>query len=146
MCSDVKASDITIVNIHFHMDHTRGNSLYANAFVISGTAPWKLWDFDTGHSKRPDKIPASGEEAELKIGNENVRIINMGCAHTGNDCIVYLEKRKMLIAGDIIWVNIHPMVLDPSCSISLWLNALDKIETTFDIKTLVPSHGKISDK
>ncbi|HEQ71532.1 MAG TPA: MBL fold metallo-hydrolase [Spirochaetia bacterium] len=146
MRANVHASDIVIVNTHFHMDHARGNRLYPNAFIISGTAPWKLWDFDTGRSKRPDTALAAGDEISLKIGSETVRIINMGKAHSGNDCIVYLETRKMLLAGDIIWVGMHPMVLDPYGSISSWITVLDTIHSSFEIKTIVPGHGAVSTK
>ncbi len=143
---EISAPDITIVNTHFHIDHARGNKLYPDAYVISGACSWCQWDFDTGRSKRPDKVMTPGEEISLKIGNENVRILNMGNVHSFNDCVVYLESRKMLIAGDVIWVKVHPMVMDPNCSISLWLKALDKIESVFDIKTIVPGHGDVSDK
>lgn len=142
---DVKAPDITIVNTHFHMDHARGNKLYPNAYVISGDTDWGLWDFDTGHSKRPDKIMNPGEEIVLKIGSENVHIINMGKVHSPNDCVVYLEKRKMLISGDLVWVNVHPVLADPNCSITLWLKALDKMDT-LDVNTVVPGHGNVSNK
>ncbi len=143
---EVNAPDIIIVNTHFHMDHARGNKLYPNAYVISGTCSWKQWDFDTAHSKRPDKVMNPGEEISLKIGNENVRIMNMGSAHSSNDCVVYLGNRKILITGDLIWVKIHPMLLDSNCNISLWLKALDKMDTVFDINTIVPGHGDVSNK
>ena len=143
---EINAPDITIVNTHFHMDHARGNKLYPDAYVISGICSWKHWDFDTAHSKRPDKALNPGEETGLKIGNENVRIMNMGSSHTSTDCVVYLENRKVLITGDIVWGRIHPMVLDPDCSISFWLKTLDKLEAAFDIKTIIPGHGNISDK
>lgn len=143
---EVTAPDITIINTHFHLDHARGNKLYPDAYVISGTCSWKQWDFDTGRSKRPDKVMTPGEETSLKIGDENVRILNMGNVHSFNDCVVFLENRKMLIAGDVIWVKVHPMVMDPNCSISSWLNALEKIESSFEINTIVPGHGDVSDK
>ena len=146
MRGEVNSSDITIVNTHFHMDHARGNKLYPDAYVISGICSWKHWDFDTAHSKRPDKVLNQGEEMSLKIGTENVRIINMGNNHTSTDCIVYLEKRKILLAGDIIWNKVHPMVLDSKCNISSWLKILDRLNVEFDINTIVPGHGEVSDK
>ncbi len=142
----ITASDITIVNTHFHMDHARGNKLYPEAFVISGICSWKHWDFDTGRSKRPDKILQPGEKFSIQFGKEVAHVINVGNAHTATDCIVYLEKRKVLVAGDLVWVNIHPMVLDSNCHIANWLKALDTIDTSYEIETLIPGHGAIANK
>jgi glyoxylase-like metal-dependent hydrolase (beta-lactamase superfamily II) len=146
MRNEVNASEIIIINTHFHMDHTRGNKLYPDAYVISGNCSWNHWDFDTGHSKRPDKVLNPGNEITITIGKEDVRIINMGSNHAATDCIVYLKNRKVLIAGDIIWNNVHPMVLDSNCNISSWIKILDKLESEFEIDIIIPGHGNISDK
>lgn len=142
----ITASEITIINTHFHMDHTRGNKFYPDAYVISGECNWKLWSFDSGKSKRPDKVLQKGETFVVDFNNEIIRIINIGCAHTCTECLIYFENRKLLVAGDIIWNKAHPMVLDSKCSISNWLAVLNKIETEFEIKTIVPGHGSIGGK
>jgi cyclase len=139
----ITASDITIINSHFHMDHTRGNKLYPDAYVVSGECNWKLWNFDSGGSKRPDKVLQKGETFVLHFNNEIIQIINIGSAHTSTECLIYFEKRKLLVAGDIIWNKAHPMVLDSKCSIANWLAVLNKIETEFEITTVVPGHGSI---
>jgi len=146
MRKEVSSSEITVINTHFHMDHARGNKLYQNSYVISGSCSWKHWDFDTGHSKRPNKVLKSGEEINIKIGNEDVRIINMGSNHTSTDCVIYLKNRKILMTGDIVWNKVHPMVLDSNCNIASWIKVLEKLDSQFEINTIIPGHGKISDK
>jgi len=144
--NQVTSSDITIINTHFHVDHARGNKLYPHAHVISGACSWKHWDFDTGHGKRPDHVLDPGEELKIKFGDETIRIINMGSNHTATDCVVYLEKRKVLAAGDIVWNQVHPMVMDPNCNISSWIKTLHRLDNEFEINTIVPGHGDITDK
>jgi cyclase len=141
---EINVSEITIINTHFHLDHARGNSLYPNAFIISGSTNWKQWDFDTAHSKRPDKILNPGDELILQLDDETIHIADMGKAHSPNDIVVFFENRKVLAAGDLVWVNMHPLLLDKNTNIQLWITYLDKIAKTYDFQTVIPGHGKIS--
>jgi cyclase len=142
----VDASDITIVNTHFHLDHARGNRLYPEAYVVSGNTNWKQWDFDTAHSKRPDRMLNPGEETYFQIDEEVVRIIDLGPAHSPNDIVVLFEQRKVLAAGDLIWVNMHPVLLDSNTNLKSWIAYLDRLDKGYDIQTVVPGHGKVSGK
>jgi cyclase len=143
---EVEAPSITVVNTHFHLDHARGNRLYPEAFVISGSTNWKQWDFDTAHSKRPDRVLSPGEETCLQIDEEVVRIIDMGPAHSPNDVVVLFEKRKVLAAGDLIVVNMHPILLDRNTNLKSWMAYLDRLDKEYDIQTVIPGHGKVSGK
>ena len=143
---EVMASDITLINTHFHLDHARGNRLYPEALVVSGETNWKQWDFDTAHSKRPDRVLKPGEESSFVVDDEKVRIVDLGKAHSLNDLVVLFEKRKVLAAGDLVWVNMHPVLLDANTSIESWIGFLDKMESEYDIQTVVPGHGRIAGK
>ena len=140
----VTASEITLINTHFHLDHARGNRLYPKAVVVSGETNWKQWDFDTAHSKRPDRVLKVGEQADFVLDDETVRIVDLGKAHSPNDLIVLFEKRKVLVAGDLVWVNMHPVLLDGNTNIESWIGFLDKMERDYDIETVVPGHGLIA--
>jgi cyclase len=142
----VKAPNITLVNTHFHLDHARGNRLYPKAYVISGNTNWKQWDFDTAHSKHPDRVLNPGEETCLMIDDEVVRIMDMGQAHSPNDVVVLFEKRKVLAAGDLVWVNMHPVLLDRNTNLKSWLAYLEKLDKEYDVQTVVPGHGRVSGK
>ncbi len=141
---EVTAKDNTVINTHFHIDHARGNKLYPNAHIISGSTIWWLWDFDTAYSKRPDTILNPGQEIILHLDQEKIHVLSMGKAHSANDCVVYFEDRKLLMAGDLVWEHIHPMVV--GSNIKLWLQALKKLENKYEIDTLIPGHGSICDK
>lgn len=143
----ITAREIIVVNTHAHYDHTEGNELYEGATVIAGAYPKNEWA-ELSHGQRyPDIALRPGEEKDLDIGSERVRIINMGQAHTSNDLIVYLEDRKLLASGDIIFAGIHPSLFPgQGTSVAKWIDVLDRIFNDYNIKLLVPGHGEIQGK
>ena len=144
----VKANDIIIVNTHAHFDHTGGNSLYPSAKIISGAYTNEQWDKEAKKTSRyPDVALKSGEEKMIKIGSETVRIRNMGRAHTWNDVVVYCEKRKLLVTGDLVFIDMHPALYAKSgANVVSWIGVLNSLSKKYEIKTLIPGHGKISDQ
>ena len=143
---EVTSPEVTIINTHFHLDHARGNRLYAGAFVVSGQTNWKQWDFDTAHSPRPDKTLKPGEEMSFAIDDEVVHAVDMGPAHSPNDVVVYFEKRKLLVGGDLVWVDMHPVLLDKNTNLRTWIEYLSILERDYDIETVVPGHGNVRGK
>jgi glyoxylase-like metal-dependent hydrolase (beta-lactamase superfamily II) len=145
--SMVTAGDVTIVNTHFHADHTGGNTLYPGAKVIAGSYTQEQWNNGAGKNRYPDETVKPGEEKVLQIGSETVHVRNMGRAHTWNDVVVYLGKRKLLATGDIIFLDRHPVLFAGSgANVASWTAVLDSLQTLYDVTTLVPGHGKVSDK
>jgi cyclase len=145
---EVKAAEITIVNTHAHYDHTGGNALYPSAKIISGAYTNEQWDNDSKKTSRyPDLALKPGEEKVIKLGSETVRIRNMGRAHTWNDVVVYCEKRKILVTGDLVFIDMHPALYTKSgANVASWIGVLDSLASRYKIKTLIPGHGKISDQ
>jgi glyoxylase-like metal-dependent hydrolase (beta-lactamase superfamily II) len=146
--NQVKAKDVTIVNTHAHLDHTGGNSLYPQAKIIAGGYTQKQWDDDSSKSSRyPDITLRPGEERVLKIGSETVHVFNIGRAHTWNDVVVYCKNRKLLVAGDLVFHQMHPAVIAKSgTNVGLWINVLETLSKKNQIKTLVPGHGDVTDQ
>jgi glyoxylase-like metal-dependent hydrolase (beta-lactamase superfamily II) len=143
----VKAADITIVNTHLHADHTGGNSLFTNAKIIAGAYTREQWTHFNRHSRYPDQTLKPGEETIVHIDAEAVQVRNMGQGHTWNDVVVYLPSRKLLVTGDLVFADIHPVMFAKSgCSAQSWIAALDSLLTRYDITTLVPGHGNVSDR
>ena len=145
---EVKASQIIIVNTHAHYDHTGGNALYPTAEIISGAYTKEQWDDDSRKTSRyPDVVLKPGEEKVIKIGSETVHIRNMGRAHTWNDVVVYCEKRQLLVAGDLVLLDMHAALHAKSgANVASWIGVLDSLSKKYKIKTLIPGHGKISDQ
>ena len=146
--SSVRAKEVFVVNTHAHADHAGGNGLYPQAKIIAGAYPKEQWEKEAGKDSRyPDITLKPGEEKELLIGDETVRVRNMGRAHTWNDVVVYLVRHKMLVTGDLVFVNMHPaMYAKSGASLPDWKRVLDLLARDFDIRLLVPGHGKVSDK
>jgi glyoxylase-like metal-dependent hydrolase (beta-lactamase superfamily II) len=144
----VKTKEITIVNTHDHVDHVGGNSLYPQAKIIAGAYSKEQWQEDAGKAVRyPDITIKQDDEKILKIGSETVHVYNMGRAHTWNDVVVYFENRKLLVAGDLVFNNMHPAVMTKSgTKVALWIKALDTLSNKYSIKTLVPGHGPVADQ
>lgn len=146
--NQVKAKDITIVNTHDHFDHVGGNALYPRARIIAGEYTREQWDEDSGKTSRyPDVTLKSGEERMMKIGSETVHIFNTGRAHTWNDIVVYLENRKLLVTGDLIFNHWHPALLAKSgTQVASWINAIATLSNKYEVKTLIPGHGPVGDQ
>jgi len=83
----------------------------------------------------------------IRIDDETVHFRNMGAAHTVSDVVVYLENRKLLMTGDLVFIKIHPAIFPVMGSdVSKWIHALDTLPVMFDIEKLVPGHGPLSKK
>jgi glyoxylase-like metal-dependent hydrolase (beta-lactamase superfamily II) len=141
----VKAGDITLVITHNHPDHIYGIPLFPTAKIIAGSFPKEKWNILFSKNRYPDIILKHGEEKIIKIGKETVHIRNMGQAHSTNDVIVYFENRKLLVTGDLVFLNMHPVLAAGETKVSSWIEFLDKLYG-YDIKIVVPGHGKVMDK
>jgi cyclase len=142
----VTAPEITIINTHLDGDHTGGNSLYQEARIISGSYTREQWEKKNKNLRFPDETVQPGAEKVISMDSETVHIRNMGPAHTWNDCVVYLGKRKLLVTGDLVFITMHPvMSAEKGSDVGSWVGVLDSLEKLFDVKTLVPGHGKMSD-
>ncbi|MBN2144730.1 MAG: MBL fold metallo-hydrolase [Candidatus Aureabacteria bacterium] len=144
---NVDAENVTIINTHFHSDHTGGNDLFPGAKIISGDYTKEQWAEGAKNSRYPDETIKPGGEKLIRLDDETVHIRNMGRAHTFNDMVAYFEKRKLLATGDLIFLHIHPVLYPQSgAQVSSWIKVLDDLDKRYDVKTLVPGHGPVSDK
>jgi cyclase len=147
LAASVKAKDITIVNTHGHRDHVGGNNLFPKATIIAGAYTPEQWNALAPRSRYPDKALKPGEEMVLKIGSENVHVRNMGRAHSWNDVIVFLENRKFLMTGDLVFNHRHPaMFAQGGANAASWINVLDSVIVRYDPIKVLPGHGELSDK
>jgi glyoxylase-like metal-dependent hydrolase (beta-lactamase superfamily II) len=143
----ISTQDITIVNTHFDIDHIGGNYLYPHATIISGAYTKEQWAKKDKYNRYPDETIKIGEEKVLPVGSEFVHVRNMGRAHTWNDVVVYLEKRKMLITGDIMFRDMHPfLAAEKGSSVSSSMSVLDTLNRIYDVASLVPGHGACADR
>ena len=81
--------------------------------------------------------------AKLICGGREVRLIEVGPAHTAGDLMVHLPDVKVLFAGDILFIGSTPVMW--AGPLSNWLKALDLI-LDMDLDVIVPGHGPIIGK
>ena len=82
-------------------------------------------------------------QMEFKLGDTEIRLIDVGPAHTSSDLIVYVPEKKVVFAGDILFINGTPLMWEGP--VSNWINACD-LMLEMDAETFVPGHGPITDK
>ncbi|MQA16558.1 MAG: MBL fold metallo-hydrolase [Pseudonocardiaceae bacterium] len=162
----------TLVNTHSDGDHMFGNELLAarDVEIVASEAAAELMTQEavdalvnvqqvpgpTGEFARHifapftfDGITATGPtrtfsgELSLDVGGREVRLIQVGPAHTPGDTLVHVPDAKLLYAGDILFVGGTPIVW--AGPIGRWIAACDRI-LDMDVERVVPGHGPLSGK
>ncbi|CAM2838404.1 fumarylacetoacetate hydrolase family protein [Saccharomonospora xinjiangensis] len=77
----------------------------------------------------------------LDIGGREVRVLNLGPAHSNADSVVHIPDAGVLFAGDLLFVGCTPIVW--AGPISNWIAACDTM-IGLDVETVVPGHGPVS--
>ena len=80
---------------------------------------------------------------DLDIGGRQVRLIEVGPAHTQGDLLVHVPDAKALFAADILFIGSTPVMW--AGPVTNWLKALDMI-LDMDLETIIPGHGPVTDK
>ena len=79
----------------------------------------------------------------LRVGGTEVRLIEVGPAHTRGDLIVHVPSARVVFAGDILFHQGHPIVW--TGPFRNWIRAFDLI-LEMDVAVVVPGHGPLADK
>ncbi|HEY2225761.1 MBL fold metallo-hydrolase [Actinomycetospora sp.] len=162
----------TLVNTHSDPDHVNGNELLAarDVEILASAAaaelmtqealdavakvkhlPGTLGDF-ARHIFGPfelEGVTATGPdrtftgEESVDVGGREVRLIQVGPAHTPGDALVHVPDARLLYAGDVLFVGGTPIAW--AGPIGRWIAALDLV-LDLDVGTIVPGHGPVSGK
>ena len=74
-------------------------------------------------------------------GGREVRLLEVGPAHTAGDLIVHVPDAEVVFAADVLFVGVVPVMwAGPTAN---WLDALDRI-LSLDPAVIVPGHGPLS--
>ena len=82
-------------------------------------------------------------ELSMRVGSREVRLIEVGPAHTRGDTLALLERERVLFTGDILFNNAHPIAW--AGPVSNWIAACDRI-LAMDIDVIVPGHGPLAEQ
>ncbi|MFY4723620.1 MBL fold metallo-hydrolase [Streptomyces sp. LaBMicrA B280] len=142
----------TVVNTHFHGDHTFGNSHFPEALIIAhertrtemaaaGLHLTGLWpDVRWGELQLTLPQLTYRDALTVHVGGVRVDLIHLGPAHTAADTAVWLPDRRVLFTGDLVMSGITPFCLMGSVSGSL--RAMERLRA-LGAETVVPGHGPV---
>ena len=162
----------TLVNTHANGDHCYGNQLVAGARIIASAAsaaemnelpPDRMaalvksaaafgpggaflarclggFDFE-GIVHTPPTETFRGERT-LRVGAKDVRLIEVGPAHTKGDVIVHVPADRLVFTGDILFIDGTPIMW--AGPVANWIAACERI-AAMDVDAIVPGHGPVTD-
>jgi cyclase len=158
-----------LVNTHSNPDHVNGNQLVAGAQIIATRACRDEMADQSRHRGLPftgealaffneimgeDRFQRAGIEPTLPtrtfegamtlaVGAKEVQLHQFGSAHTRGDLVVYLPQDRVVYAGDLLFIEGHPIIW--AGPVENWIAACDHM-LGWDLETVVPGHGPITDK
>lgn len=115
-----------------------GNAKKAGNYLHNMVAPY---DFKGIEVKGATRI-CEGETV-LEVGGREVRLIEVGPAHTLGDLLVHVPDARTVFCGDIMFLDCTPVLW--AGPVENWIAALDMI-LGLDVDIVVPGHGAIGDK
>jgi cyclase len=161
----------TLVNTHANGDHCYGNQLLGDARIVASerTAAEMTELPPAAMAALVEQAPGMGElgaffldcfgafdfagielalpgetfsgELEMRVGDRELRLIEVGPAHTRGDTLVYAPAERVLFSGDILFAQAHPIAW--AGPVSNWIDACDRI-LAMDVGVIVPGHGPLA--
>ncbi|MER5318165.1 fumarylacetoacetate hydrolase family protein [Streptosporangium roseum] len=98
--------------------------------------------FDFGGIRLREPDQTFRRRLTLDVGGREVRLLDLGPAHTEADTVVHVPDAGVLFAGDLLFIGCTPIVW--SGPIANWIAACDTM-LALDAPTVVPGHGPVTD-
>ena len=162
-----------VVNTHANGDHCYGNALVKGATILASKAcaeemqelpPSAMaalavaapqmgaageflqrifgrFDFEGIESVLPDRTFEG--ELSWKVGDKELRLLEVGPAHTKGDVLVHSVADRTVFTGDILFIEGTPILWEGP--VDNWIRACERIEA-MDVDVVVPGHGPITDR
>lgn len=145
-----------VVNTHYHLDHTAGNSIFAAAgATILAEHNVRTWMYTenpkffganiTDDQKKmiaslapPSIVYTQGIDVFLGSRRIEVRVFP---GHTGGDSVVYIPDANVVFTGDLFWCHTLPNTIDASTA--PLIETLGTLIGTHPDATFVPGHGQL---
>ncbi len=143
----------TVLNTHHHIDHMGGNKLFQNAKLLAHPEsiravqrlgfPAKIYDrlmpqFSGRFDDLELVLPAPIQEPLIPPRGGELHVFQP--AHTAADTTVWFPEARVLLAGDICFINVVPLSVNGL--ISGWIRALDAL-IALKPAIVVPGHGPV---
>jgi cyclase len=143
-----------VVNTHYHVDHSLGNSVYANAGItIVGAEGQRRELIEKGPH---DAIVQTGEVPErfypptleftgrITFYEPTLHLTSVGPAHSAADVVAWLPDDGVLFVGDLAVAWDHGNNFsDDDADIERWIGVLDDC-IALEPRVVIPAHGRLS--
>ncbi len=146
-----------VINTHYHLDHTGGNAVFAEAGAtilahrnVRGWLRTENLKFFGASPKPEDKARVEAlvlpdlvysDSVDLYLGSRLVQVRYMP-GHTGGDSVVIVPDANVVIAGDLVWQHHLPNLIDASTQ--PWIQSLDRLLAEHPSATFVSGHGDLA--
>jgi cyclase len=146
-----------VVNTHYHLDHTGGNAVFAEAGAtilahrnLRGWLRTENMKFFGATPKPEDKqrveslvLPDEvySDAVDIYLGSRLIQVRYM-LGHTGGDSVVVVPDANVVFGGDLIWQKHLPNLIDATTSD--WTKTLEKLLAEHPSATFVSGHGDVA--
>lgn len=146
-----------VINTHYHLDHTGGNKVFADAGAtiiahhnVRGWERTENLKFFGQTPKPEDKervellvLPdmVYSDAVDLYLGSRLIQVRYM-LGHTGGDSVVIVPDANVVFGGDLVWQHHLPNLIDASTE--PWIQTLDKLLADHPSATFVSGHGDVA--
>ena len=113
----------------------RGDIAAFAAYVCEALEPFRF----EGIRLEPPTRTFTGE-LDLNIGGREVRLIEVGPAHTPGDLIAWVPDAKIAIAADVLFVGVTPIMW--AGPLEGWVAALERL-LDLGAERFIPGHGPV---
>ena len=139
----------TLVNTHFHKDHTDGNAALAGgARIIAHQAVLTRLQSDAKFNKAGLPTETFSGEKTLQINGQQVLLQTMPVSHTDGDLVVWFKAQNVLHMGDLFFADRFPFIdLNSGGSVVGYINNAKTILGQINDNTkIIPGHGELMNK
>src|SRR5579872_6434411 len=146
-----------VVNTHYHLDHTGGNAVFAEAgATILGHRNLRAWERTENLKFFGANPPASAKSrveslalpdvvytdaVDIFLGARLVQVRYM-LGHTGGDSVIVVPDANVVFGGDLVWQKHLPNLIDASTQ--PWIQTLEKLLADHPSATFVSGHGDVA--
>ncbi|HEX3093925.1 MAG TPA: MBL fold metallo-hydrolase [Candidatus Angelobacter sp.] len=146
-----------VVNTHYHLDHTGGNAVFAQAGAtilaqrnLRGWLRTENLKFFGPNPKPEQKAMVEAlvlpdevysDAVDIYLGARQIQVRYM-LGHTGGDSVVTVPDAGVIFAGDLVWQKHLPNLIDATTSD--WVKTLEKLLAEHPSGTFVSGHGDVA--
>ncbi len=146
-----------VVNTHYHLDHTGGNAVFAQAGAtilaqrnLRGWLRTENLKFFGANPKPEQKALVDAlvlpdetytDAVDIYLGTRQIQVRYM-LGHTGGDSVVMVPDADIVFGGDLVWQRHLPNLIDATTS--EWVKTLEKLLAEHPSATFVSGHGDVA--